>query len=207
VRWLKVAVPVLAALGLVGFVLFAMFSPLARQDINVDVGKLNVSGDKLTMELPRLTGFNKRQQAYNVTAKTATQRLAAPGLIDLTDLEAVISMPDNAKATLRAINGKFDSNAELLTLHDKVTVSSTKGYSAALAAATVDFKAGTVQSDEAVKVNMQSGVVEAGSLSVTGGGDVIIFKKGVSTRFETATDRKPAGGTTVPRPDSRGTTQ
>ena len=208
VRLLKYAIPTLAGLGIAGFLFFTFFDPLAREEISVDVGKLNVSGDRLTMELPRLTGFNKRQQSYNVTAKSASQRLTAPGLIDLTDLEAVISMPDKAKATLKAINGKFDSNAELLTLHDNVTVSSTSGYSAALTAATVDFKAGTVKSDQPVRVNLESGVVEAGSLSVSGGGDVIIFDKGVSTRFHTQNkDQSTARAVAAPRSDSRGTTQ
>jgi lipopolysaccharide export system protein LptC len=205
VRILKVAVPGLAAAGVIGFVLYTMFNPFRSLPVDVNVGKLDVSGDRLTMELPRLTGFNRRHQAYNVTAKSASQRLTAPGLIDLTDLEAIIATPGESKATLRDRNGKFDSSAELLTLHDDVTVSSTSGYSAALSAATVDFKAGTVKSDQPVKVNLESGVVEAGSLSVTGGGDVIIFSKGVTTRFAA----KPRDGAeAVPQqPESRGSTQ
>jgi lipopolysaccharide export system protein LptC len=207
VRTLKIAVPSLALLGALGFVGLSLFNPFARPDVKVDVGKLNVSGDRLTMELPRLTGFNKRHEAYNVTAKTATQKLTAPGLIDLSDLEAVISMPDNGKATLKAVNGKFDSNAELLQLHDKVTVSSTRGYSADLDAAVVDFKAGTVKSDDPVKVRLDSGMVNAGALSVTGGGDVITFNKGVSTRFQTPNQQRGQAAPEPAQPINRGTTQ
>jgi lipopolysaccharide export system protein LptC len=209
VRILKIAVPGLACLGALVFVVLSLFNPFARETVNVDVGKLNVSGDRLTMELPRLTGFNRRQEAYNVTAKTASQKLTAPGLIDLTDLEAIISMPGNGKATLKALTGKFDSSAELLQLHDNVTVVSTKGYAAKLAAATVDFKAGTVKSDDPVKVDLESGTVEAGALAVSGGGDIIVFNKGVSTRFETPTEnrKRGSGAPTRPQPEQRGTTQ
>jgi lipopolysaccharide export system protein LptC len=140
------------------------------------------------MELPRLTGFNRRHQSYNVTAKTASQKITAPGLIDLTDLEAVIATPDDATATLKAASGRFDSSAEFLTLRNAVKVTSTKGYSADLRSAAVDFKAGTVKSDEAVKVVLDSGVVEAGSLLVEDGGDVITFDGGVSTRFQRKAD-------------------
>jgi lipopolysaccharide export system protein LptC len=207
VRFLKVAVPSAAFLSALVFVLYTLFDPFRALEVSVDVGKVNVSGDRLTMELPRLTGFNKRHEAYNVTAKTASQKLTAPGLIDLTDLEAIISTPDKSKATLRALNGKFDSNAELLTLHKNVTISSTSGYAAALSAATVDFKAGTVNSDEPVKVTLESGVVEAGALSVKGGGDVIIFRNGVSTRFVAKATNAAPQGTKVPTSESRGTTQ
>jgi lipopolysaccharide export system protein LptC len=184
VRLLKIAVPSLAVFGTLAFVLYVWFDPFREKDVQVDVGALSVSGDKLTMELPHLTGFNKRQDAYNVTAKSASQRLAAPGLIDLTDLEAVISMTDNTTATLKASTGRFDSTAELLTLNQNVTVASTKGYSADMQSAVVDFKAGTVNSQKPVKVSLNGGVVEAGGLSVLGGGDVITFQNGVSTRFQ-----------------------
>jgi lipopolysaccharide export system protein LptC len=207
VRALKIAVPSLALIGAVGFVGLSLFNPFARQEVKVDVGKLNVSGDRLTMDLPRLTGFNKRHEAYNVTAKTASQKLTAPGLIDLNDLEAIISMPDNGKATLKAASGKFDSNAELLQLHENVTVTSTRGYSADLAAAVVDFKAGTVKSDDPVKVRLESGMVNAGSLSVTGGGDVIKFNKGVATRFQTPNEKHGPGAPDQAQPINRGTTQ
>jgi lipopolysaccharide export system protein LptC len=207
VRFLKRAVPSVAALCAIGFVLYTLFDPFRALEIHVDVGKVNVNGDRLTMELPRLTGFNKQHEAYNVTAKTATQKLTAPGLIDLTDLEAIISTPDSSKATLRALTGKFDSNAELLSLHDNVTISSTSGYSAALSTATVDFKAGTVNSDEPVKVTLENGVVLAGALSVKGGGDVITFRKGVSTRFVANAPPRATSGNTPQPSESRGTTQ
>jgi lipopolysaccharide export system protein LptC len=211
VRFLKVAVPSIALVGLVLFVLVTLFNPFGPKTIDVDVGKVDVSGDRLTMQLPRLTGFNRRQEAYNVTAKTASQRLTAPGLIDLTDLEAVISMPGKDKAVLKAATGKFDSTAEILMLHDDVRVTSTRGYSADLAVATVDFKAGTVKSEEPVKVHLESGIVEAGALDVKGGGDVITFTKGVTTRFHTTAKgngERPPHGTPAPgSSDSRGSTQ
>jgi lipopolysaccharide export system protein LptC len=175
------------------------------QDVSVDVGHLSVSGDRVTMELPRLTGFNKNQQSYNVTAKSASQKITAPGLIDLTDLEAIITMPDQGKATLTATTGKFDSAKEFLTLTEKVKVSSTKGYSADLSSANVDFKAGTVASQEAVKVQMQSGIVKAGSLLVQGGGDRIKFGGGVATRFEgKLSDASKATAAGTPHADSQG---
>lgn len=164
--------------------------------MDVDVGSVSVSGDRLTMEMPHLTGFNKNQGAYNVTAKSAMQRLTSPGLIDLTELEAVINMADKTTATLTALNGRFDSTTEFLSLSQKVKVASTKGYAAELSSASVDFKTGTVKSEEPVSVTVASGVVQAGALLVKSGGSVITFSNGVSTSFKSAgkksADQKPA---------------
>jgi lipopolysaccharide export system protein LptC len=184
VRFLKVAIPLLALCGGALFVFFAFFDPFSIKDVDVEVGTVSVSGDRLTMELPRLTGFNKNQGAYNVTAKTAMQRLSAPGIIDLVELEAVISMADKTSATLTATSGRFDSSSEFLNLAEKVKVVSTKGYSADLTSASIDFKTGTVKSEEPVKVAVASGMVNAGSLLVKEGGSVITFSGGVSTRFQ-----------------------
>ncbi|MDQ0470238.1 LPS export ABC transporter periplasmic protein LptC [Labrys wisconsinensis] len=196
VRTLKVAVPALALLGTIAFVLYAWLDPFRAQEVHVNIGKLDVSGDKLTMELPHLTGFNKRQEAYNVTAKTASQRIAAPGLIDLSNLEAVITMQDKSTATIRSLNGRFDSNAEILILHDQVGVTSTRGYSADMKSATIDFKAGTVKSDEHVKVNLTSGVIQADSLNITQGGATILFKGGVTSTFHTQLKPRPPANAT-----------
>lgn len=91
VRFLKFAVPTVAVAGMALFVFFAWFNPFRAQDLKVNVGQVGVSGGRLVMELPHLTGFNKRQQSYNVTASTASQKVTAPGLIDLTRLDAVIT--------------------------------------------------------------------------------------------------------------------
>lgn len=195
VRWLKVAVPALAVAGAVAFVGLVWLDPFAPRQAKLDLGTLSVKGDTLTMDLPHLTGFNKKQESYNVTARTASQHLTAPGQIDLTQLEAVIGMADHSSATLRATGGHFDSTAEILTLNDRVSVTSTRGYSAELTQARVDFKGGTVRSDQPVHVNLVSGTVEANAMSIADGGSRIAFTGGVRTSFAVPDRTKPAANT------------
>jgi lipopolysaccharide export system protein LptC len=185
VRFLKVAVPATAFAGAALFVFFAWFNPFRAADIKVDVHQVSVSNDKLVMELPHLTGFNKRQQAYNVTAMTASQKVTAPGLIDLTNLDAVISMVDKSSTTMTANGGKFDSNAEILSLRDNVKVKSTKGYDARMQTGTIDFKAGTVVSSDPVTVNLANGTISGNGLNIVDGGSKITFHNGVTARFQT----------------------
>jgi lipopolysaccharide export system protein LptC len=207
VRRLRRLLPLLAigtTLALVGLSFYNPFRA-PEQTIQVDVGTLNVSGDQLTMELPRLTGFNKKNEAYNVTAKAATQRLTAPGLIDLTELDAQITMADKNTATLKAKTGRFDSATEILTLSESVTVGSSRGYSAAMTSAVVNFKAGTVVSDQPVSLKLENGTVNGGRMSIAEGGNTIRFDGGVTTRFETRAVK--GAPTELPPPETAGSPQ
>ncbi len=200
VRLLRKAVPLIALGGVVVMIGLAFFNPFRPKEVEVDIGALTVSGDQLTMEMPRLTGFNKRNEAYNVTAASASQKLTAPGEIDLKDLDAVITMADKQTATLKAASGQFNSSTEMLTLTEKVSVGSTRGYNATMQNATVDFKAGQVTSQGNVTLKLENGLIEAKNLKIIDGGDRILFEGGVSTRFETRAVANPPEG--LPPPDA-----
>jgi len=185
VRFLKFVVPTVAVLGTATFVFFAWFNPFRAADLTVNVGKVGVDGGRLVMELPHLTGFNNRQQAYNVTARTASQKVTAPGLIDLTKLDAVITMVDKSTTTMTADGGKFNSDAQILSLRDNVKVKSTKGYNAVLQSGTIDFKAGTVKSPDPVTVNLANGTISGNGIDIIDGGSKITFQGGVTAHFRT----------------------
>jgi lipopolysaccharide export system protein LptC len=185
VRFLKLAVPMTAVLGIAAFIFFAWFNPFRAENIKVNVGQVGIDGGKLVMELPHLTGFNKRQQAYNVTARTASQKVTAPGLIDLTHPDAVITMVDKSTTTMTADGGKFNSDAQILSLQDNVKVKSTKGYDAVLRSGMIDFKAGTVKSSDPVTVNLASGTISGDGVDIVEGGSKITFQGGVTAHFKT----------------------
>jgi len=204
VRVMRFVVPLVALLGVVGFIGYAFFDPFRIKDVEVKIDTVGVGeGGRIVMKLPHLTGFNKKQQAYNVTATSATQQVTAPGLLDLAQLEAVISMADQSKSTLSSTTGKFDSNAQILHLKDNVRVESTRGYSAAMSVATIDFKAGTVDSSQPVQVTLANGVIKSGALTITNSGNTINFKGGVVSRFQ----RPPTASAAAATPPVTSTTQ
>lgn len=65
-------------------------------------GNLVVSGSKITMETPHLTGFTPDQRPYDLVAKTATQDLADPDHVELKILRAKVLMEDRSTVTLDA---------------------------------------------------------------------------------------------------------
>src|SRR5574340_764819 len=60
VRTLRVALPLAVALAVLGIVAVTYFNPLRMLTrLPIDVGNLVVSGTRITMEQPRLTGFTR----------------------------------------------------------------------------------------------------------------------------------------------------
>ena len=74
VRWLRVGIPIGVVVGLLAVTLITYFNPARMlQALPVNLDKLVVSGTKITMEKPRLSGFTKDQRPYEFTAEAAAQ--------------------------------------------------------------------------------------------------------------------------------------
>ena len=55
-------------------------------------GQLVISGTKITMESPKLTGFTKDSRAYELNARAAAQDITKPDIVELTDIRAKIEI-------------------------------------------------------------------------------------------------------------------
>src|SRR5215475_8106882 len=97
VRILRIAVPCTVVTGLIIVTLVTYFNPLrmlARLPINID--NLVVSGTKVTMEQPRLSGFTSDARAYELTADTAAQDMTKPDIVELRNIRAKVEMQDKS---------------------------------------------------------------------------------------------------------------
>src|ERR1700712_385357 len=93
VRVLRVLVPTLVALAMGAIVAISIFNPFRLlTKLPVDMGNLVVSGTKITMETPHLSGFSPDQRPYELWAKTATQDLTIPNRVELDTLRAKVVM-------------------------------------------------------------------------------------------------------------------
>ena len=60
------------------------FNPLRMLGkLPVDIGNLVISGTKITMEQPHLSGFTRDARAYELTADAAAQDLTKPDIVEL----------------------------------------------------------------------------------------------------------------------------
>src|SRR4030088_1498116 len=190
VRVLRIAVPAAVILAMTAIVAVSIFNPfrMLLPKLPLDMGNLVVSGTKITMESPHLSGYTPDQRPYELWAKSATQDLTDPDHVDLKTLRAKVLMEDRSTVTLDARNGLFDTKQQLLDLHKDIFLQTTSGYEARLSQALVDMGKGTVTSDEHVDVKLLNGTLTADRLRIIGGGEIVRFEGNVVMNLDKLPD-------------------
>ena len=197
VRALRVAVPAAVGLALAIIVGISLFNPfrVLMPNIPLDSGNLVVSGSKITMETPHLTGYTPDERPYDLVAKTATQDLTDPDHVTLNTLRAKVLMEDHSTVTLDARTGVFDTKQQLLDLRKDILMTTSSGYQAQLSQAFVDMGKGTVTSDEHVDVKLTNGTLAADRLRITDSGEVVRFEGNVVMNLDNLGDNTATGAT------------
>jgi lipopolysaccharide export system protein LptC len=178
VRVLRVAVPAAVILSMAAIVLVSVFNPfrMLLPKLPIDMENLVVSGTKITMESPHMSGYTPDRRPYEVWAKTATQDVTDPDHVELKTLRAKVLMEDQSTVTLDALTGVMDTKQQLLDLHKDIYLQTTTGYEAWLSQAFVDMGKNTVTSEEHVDVKWADGTISSDKLRITGGGEVVRFE-------------------------------
>ncbi|WP_315761522.1 MULTISPECIES: LPS export ABC transporter periplasmic protein LptC [unclassified Bradyrhizobium] len=186
VRVLRIAVPVAVALAMAAVLGVSIFNPfrVLMPSLPLDSGNLVVSGSKITMETPHLTGFTPDQRPYDLVAHSAVQDLTDPDHVQLNILRAKVLMEDQSTVTLKARTGIFDTKQQLLDLYKDVVMTTSTGYEAHLSEAHADMGKGTVSSDQHVDVKLTNGTLTADRLRITDNGDVVRFEGNVVMHLE-----------------------
>jgi lipopolysaccharide export system protein LptC len=96
------------------------------------------------------------------------------------------------------VDGNYDTKAELLTLGQKIVLSSSTGYQGILTEAVVDIKKGTIVSEKPVQVKMLQGTLNANRLEVTDTGALIRFGGGVNMMLTPEALNRGMGQTAAP---------
>ena len=207
VRVLRVAVPAAVVLAMAAIVAVSIFNPfrMLLPKLPIDMGNLVVSGTKVTMESPHMSGYTTDRRPYEVWAKTATQDLTDPDHVDLRKLRAKVLMEDQSTVTLDALYGLMDTKEQLLDLHKDIFLQTSTGYEARLSQAYVDMAKGTVTSDEHVDVKLQNGTLTSDRLRITGGGEVVRFEGNVVMNLDNLppadTPGQSASASAAPAPE------
>ncbi|MGI6245971.1 MAG: LPS export ABC transporter periplasmic protein LptC [Pseudochelatococcus sp.] len=178
VRAMKRLIPLAALAGVAAVVGISLLDPL-RSIGGLSVGPVSLSGSKITMDAPRLSGFRDGTQPYEMTAASATQDVKNPSVVELQQITGHVQLDGGGKAQIDAATGVYDSQAESLDLKGDVRVRTDNGYDARLSSAAVDFKGGRVVSDEPVTVTISEGTIAADRLDISDNGKRIVFEGNV----------------------------
>jgi lipopolysaccharide export system protein LptC len=179
VRVLRVTIPLFVLFGLGATVLVTYINPLRMlTKLPIDLDKLVISGTKITMENPRVSGFTKDGRAYDLVATAARQDLTKPDIVELQSLQAKLQMEDKSTIQLVADHGIYNSNSEQLELEKNIVISN-PSYEGRLSQATVDVRTSHVVSKEPVKLKMLQGTLDAKQLEILEAGNLVRFTGGV----------------------------
>jgi lipopolysaccharide export system protein LptC len=181
VRILRVAVPGAVALAMASVIGISIFNPfrILMPRLPLDMNNLVVSGTKITMESPHLSGYTPDQRPYEMWARTAVQDIANPDHVELNKLRTKLLMQDGSTVVIDSRTGLFDNKAQTLELFKDIFLQTTSGYEARLTQAHVDMVKNTVDSDQHVDVKLTTGTISSDRLHVINGGEITIFEGNV----------------------------
>jgi len=190
VRWLRICLPIGIAAVLLVVVAANYVPPIGGFRLPGELGKLVISGTKITMEQPRLTGFTADSRVYEFSADTAAQDITKPDFMELRKLHAKMELEDKSTINMSAASGVYNVKTEILTLNDNIELISSTGYEGRLSEAVIDVRQGNVVSDKPVWVKLLNGFLNAQRLEVIDKGTVVRFGGGVAMTLRT--DNQPA---------------
>src|SRR5262245_8491532 len=91
VRLLRTAIPVAAGLGVLALLIATWFNPLrSLAKLPVDMGGLVISGTKITMAQPKISGYTRDSRWYELSAQSAAQDITRPDFVELREIRARI---------------------------------------------------------------------------------------------------------------------
>jgi lipopolysaccharide export system protein LptC len=176
VRFLRRLIPLSCLAVFLGPIAWGIISPFASTAPEVKMGGVSVSGSKVIMESPKLSGFKRDQKSYEVTAAQAIQDIKVPSVVELNKLVARMEQEKNSFARLSSDWGRMDQTADRLDLKGNVRVKTDSGYEVDLQSAVVNMKSGDVTSTEPVKVRSKSATISADSVDVKDNGKHVVFQ-------------------------------
>jgi len=183
VRWLKFALPTIAAISIAGFFLTMRFADITGAAL-VAVTGLNVESKSLIMEAPHMSGVDSSRHPYQLKASRAVQDLVNPKVVNLDKIDAHFATDDTNTAILKARAGVFDSTKNTLALKDGITIETSDGYRATMKDADIDINKGNLVSTEPVEIHSSDGNwLKANGMHVENKGGKVTFINGVSVNY------------------------
>jgi lipopolysaccharide export system protein LptC len=199
VRKLRVAIPVTIVVVLGATILVSWLDPLkVLVRLPIDSGKIVVSGTKITMEAPKLSGYTRDRRWYEMNAKAAAQDVTKPDLVELAEIRAKLETADKSTMHLSSKDGLYNRKTSILTLNHNVIVRSTSGFEMHLDEAVIDTANGEVVSNKPVAAFTADSTLNSDRLEIQKSGEIVYFIGNVVMNIDNA--NKPQQAAPAPQP-------
>jgi len=165
--------------------LFAIsyLGPSGIPGVHLQLDRLGISSDKITMENPKLTGVRRDGRPFEVTARSGTQNPRDPNRMELSQLDAKIRVAEEGDARIVGDHGSYDSSAQTLLLSGHVRITS-GAYDLTMNSALMNFKTNGMNSNDPVLLTLKDGWIRANSLTMGENGTQLTFVGNVQSLFQ-----------------------
>lgn len=187
VKWLRRLILIGAVLTSIGVVWYSWFRSIDIGQTHFSLESIGISGDKVTMEHPVLTGVRRDGKPYEVIADAGVQNPHDPTRTELTRLNARLRLSDDSEMRVLGDKGMYNSDSQTLDLSGNVHIKGAT-YDLAMKSAAMNFKTNALTSTEPVRLDFSNGWVSADSMTMAENGVQITFLGNVQSQFRPAAD-------------------
>jgi len=199
VRKLRVARPVTIVFILGATILVSWLDPLkVLVRLPIDSGKIVISGTKITMEAPKLSGYTRDRRWYEMNAKAAAQDVTKPDLVELAEIRAKIETADKSTIYLSSKDGLYNRKTSILNLNRNVILKSSAGFEIRLDEAIVDTGSGEVVSNKPVAAFTADSTLNSDRLEIQKSGEIVYFIGSVVMNIDNVKKPQQAAPTMQP---------
>ena len=172
VQFLRRAIVAVCAIAIAMVTVIGLFDPFRRLPRNLSIGQVKVEGTRITVESPRIAGFQKDGRPYEVMARAGVQDTTTPNTVELNGIDAKIGLKDASTLQVTAERGTYDSLHDHMVLDGSANIKNGTGYSILMKTAEMNFKTGALVSNDPVNVILQSGTVAADRMDIENDGKI-----------------------------------
>lgn len=140
--------------------------------------------DQVTVTDSTITGLDKQQRPYSISARTAVQDRDKPNFITLDEVHGATHRSNGEAITFQSLKGFYNSDVKTLDLDTDVVVKSEGRFTARMDKAHVIVAEKRLTSNVPVAVELTTGMINANGVEITNDGNNIVFLNGVKAHFE-----------------------
>ena len=184
VKFLRRVIILGAVFGVSIIAIVAAFDPFKHLPGAFSLAGVGVSGTRITMDQPKISGVQQGGGPYEIKATAGIQDITKPSIIELVGVDAKVGMADRTTTHILSSNGLYDSKGDSMSLSGDVKIANTSGYTLSMKSAVMDFKSGVFSSHERLRVDLKGGDVMADDMTISNNGHVIAFRGNVASSFD-----------------------
>ncbi len=172
---MRLILPAIAALLLATLALWSRLG-LDTTSFRLSMDGLDLNNlDTLSMSNAHFEGLDDKKRPFSISAEKATQITQDADTIDLTQLQADMTMKDGAWLSLTADSGRLQRTKQLLDLMGQVNLFHDQGYELHTRNVHCDLAKNSAEGHDAVQGQGPSGELTAEGVQVFDSGQRVVF--------------------------------